>query len=299
GVDADAGAERETPAVDAADGDAPRAARLDRLGEPPCGGDRIGRQAERARENARAAAWQEADRHVALEPIERLVEAAVAGVHDDRLAVVVERGGDELGRMIRVLGEHDHQVARRLERGLHLGELRLRHMRGERIDDQRDPGQTVSESRARQGVAYPRIPSTSSAVKRSASGSVSDPGRSHVYAQFTAESARSAAVPSSRSVRSAPSSRPSRKSARKRSSYRRRSATNASRRSPSRYRHSRTKTVATSSCSATTRRCARSASRIRSTTGPSSGTVSSPAWKAAAPSLATSQRRSAFDSMWE
>ena len=43
----------------------------------------------------------------------------------------------------------------------------------------------------------------------------------------------------------------------------------------------------------------RSAARIRSTTGPSSGTSSSAAWNASAPSRATSQSRSAFDSMCE
>ena len=45
-------------------------------------------------------------------------------------------------------------------------------------------------------------------------------------------------------------------------------------------------------------RCARSARRIRSTAGRSSGTASSAAWKASAPSHATSQSRSSFDSMW-
>ena len=44
-------------------------------------------------------------------------------------------------------------------------------------------------------------------MKRSASSSVSAPGRSQVYAQFAADSASSAAVASSRSVRSSPSSR--------------------------------------------------------------------------------------------
>ena len=58
------------------------------------------------------------------------------------------------------------------------------------------------------------MPSRRIAKKRSASSSVSAPAGSQVYAQFAAERTRSTAAWSSRSVRSAPASRPSRKSAR-------------------------------------------------------------------------------------
>ncbi len=68
------------------------------------------------------------------------------------------------------------------------------------------------------GVEYPRIPSTTIAVKRSARSSVSRPGVSHVYAQFAAERTSSEAAPASRSERTSPASTPSWKSARNRSS---------------------------------------------------------------------------------
>ena len=58
---------------------------VERLGKLPRRLDRIVRQPERPREHARPAAGQEADRHVALEPVQRLVEAAVAGEDDDRV----------------------------------------------------------------------------------------------------------------------------------------------------------------------------------------------------------------------
>ena len=58
---------------------------LERLRNLARSRDRIGRQAERARQHARAAAGQERDRRVALEPVQGLVEAAVAGEDDDRL----------------------------------------------------------------------------------------------------------------------------------------------------------------------------------------------------------------------
>src|SRR5262245_28473397 len=59
------------------------------------------------------------------------------------------------------------------------------------------------------------------------------------------------------------------------------------------------KTVATSSCSVTTRRCPRSASRIRSTAAPSSGTPSSAAWNARAPSRSVAYRSCCFEPVSE
>src|SRR5437879_9484515 len=108
--------------------------------------------------------------------------------------------------MARALGQDDIELGHLLELPTHIREPFLADARGERVDDQRDVHR----------LAYPRIPSSRSAVNRSASSSVSAPGLSQVNAQFAADSASSAAVASSRSVRSSPSSRPSRKSARNR-----------------------------------------------------------------------------------
>ena len=120
------------------------------------------------------------------------------------------------------------------------------------------------------------MPSTRIAVKRSASSSVSRPAASHVYAQFAAESTRSAAAPvqigteltGGHSVRE----------------ERAESLLVAAPLAedylpvlPVEVAPLRVKTVATSSWAATTPRCPRSASRIRSIAGASSGTASSAA----------------------
>src|SRR5581483_4633503 len=107
GRKADARAEAEAAAVDAADGDPARPSCLQRRRDPLSGRDRVARHAERARENTRATAGQEADRDVPLEPVQRLVEAAVAGEDDDRVDAVAAGGGDEVRRVARVLREHD------------------------------------------------------------------------------------------------------------------------------------------------------------------------------------------------
>jgi hypothetical protein len=110
---------------------------------------RVRRHAERTRKHARPSTRQEADRHVAHEPVERLVEATVAGEDDDRFGSAVDRCGDELRRVTWPLGELDGQLDDTLELGLDGRELRLRDSRGERIDNQRDGSQAISESRRR------------------------------------------------------------------------------------------------------------------------------------------------------
>ena len=140
-IDADSGPEREAAAVHATHGDAPRPPGLDRHCEPARSVGRVRRHAERTRKNARPSTRQEADRHVAHEPVECLVEPSVAGEDDDRLGTAVDRCGDELRRVARTLGELDGQLDDTLELGLHGRELRLRDSRGERIDDQRDGSQ--------------------------------------------------------------------------------------------------------------------------------------------------------------
>ena len=65
GVEPDARREAEAPAVDPAEADRLRPALGERVGDPRRGLDGIARQPERAREDARAAAGQEAERELA------------------------------------------------------------------------------------------------------------------------------------------------------------------------------------------------------------------------------------------
>ena len=162
--------------------------------------DGIAREPERTREHARAASGEESERDVHLDPVQDLVVRPVTAEDVDRLDLACRprdlrgfaRGGREPG-----LGPGG-------QRRLHGRKPVLVDSRRERIDD---------EEAAHCGVAYPRMPSTRIARKRSASSSVSRPGSSHVYAQFAAESRSSVAAAASRSVRRPPDSTPSRNSA--------------------------------------------------------------------------------------
>ena len=71
---------------------APRAALVERRRRPPRGRDRVARQPERTREDARAAAGEEAERHRAVGAVQRLVVGAVAREDDDRVDLVRELG---------------------------------------------------------------------------------------------------------------------------------------------------------------------------------------------------------------
>ena len=102
------------------------------------GRDGISRQPERAREHARAAAGQEADRDVRVEPVQGLVEAAVPREDDDRVDAAAARPGHELRRMARALGEEEVELGDSLQLRADVREPLLAHAGRERIDDERD-----------------------------------------------------------------------------------------------------------------------------------------------------------------
>ena len=126
-VEADAGSEPEAPPVDAAERDPPRCARCDVLG----GRDRVAGQAERARQNVRPSAGDEADRRVGPDPVQHLIECAVAREDVDGLGVSGRAG--ELGRVARVLRPRDLDIAERAE---HLVGPLVADAARERVDDQ-------------------------------------------------------------------------------------------------------------------------------------------------------------------
>ena len=136
-IEADPCRERKAAAVHAPHGDAARAIAFERVGDLPRGRDRIERQPERTRQHARPAARNEGNGRVALEAVERLVEAAVAGEHDDRVRASVATGlGDELGGMFRMLGLQHRQLRHARELTLDRFELLVGDARRERIDDE-------------------------------------------------------------------------------------------------------------------------------------------------------------------
>jgi hypothetical protein len=137
-VQPDAGGEGEAAPVDAPESDPPRAATGDRIGELPRGRLRLVREAERAGEHARAAARQEADRDVGVQAVQRLVEAAVAGEHDDRVAPASAGVAHDLGRVTRALGAHRHHLAGAGQLALHRRDALLGHPGREGVHDQDD-----------------------------------------------------------------------------------------------------------------------------------------------------------------
>jgi hypothetical protein len=136
-VDPHACREREAAPVHAAERDAARAVVRERVGDLPCGGDGLGGQAEGAGEHARAAAGKEADRHVGVQAVQRLVEPAVAGEHEHGVGVLRDLA-DELGRVPRSFGQQDAHIGRTGELGDDRVELALAHAGRKRVDDERD-----------------------------------------------------------------------------------------------------------------------------------------------------------------
>ena len=103
-VEAEPGGETEAAAVDVAEPDSPQAALGERGADRPRRRHRVTRKAERARQDARAAARQKAERHSSVRTVQRLVVGAVAGEDEDRVDVP-RNGGCKLGRMARALRE--------------------------------------------------------------------------------------------------------------------------------------------------------------------------------------------------
>ena len=83
GVRADPGGEREAPAVDDAEVDAPLAALDERGAHAPRGRADVARHAQRARQHARPAGGQHADRDPVPRPVQHLVGRAVAAQRAD------------------------------------------------------------------------------------------------------------------------------------------------------------------------------------------------------------------------
>ncbi len=100
GVEPETAREGESPAVGPAERDPPGRARA---AQNAGGFERVARQAERPRENARPASGDKADRDVAPHAVDRLVEAPVAGEDVDTVVAGAVLG--ELLRMAGALGE--------------------------------------------------------------------------------------------------------------------------------------------------------------------------------------------------
>ena len=100
--------------------------------EAPRGADRIARQAERARQHVRAAAGDEADGRLGVDPVQDLVEAAVAREDVDRLGAAGIAG--ELGGVTAVLRVSD--VVHVSARTRHGGHARLGDGACVRVDDE-------------------------------------------------------------------------------------------------------------------------------------------------------------------
>ncbi len=138
-VEADAGVEAEEASVDAPEADGTKVASINAACQQVCGGDRIVRHAERAREDVRGTAWKHAERRVgASDSGCHLVQRAVAAVANDHVdtatgCVVSEAGGvtaairfDHLDFVtLRETSVYDHRVA-------------CRDRRRKRVDDQQD-----------------------------------------------------------------------------------------------------------------------------------------------------------------
>ena len=136
GVEPDPGVEAEAAVVDASERDRPRAALLERLRQPLGRLDRVAGQAQSARHHARPAAGDAAERRrLGAEAVQRLVEAAVAGVDEDRVGVL---GGlaRELGRVARPLGQEGRHLGVAAERALDEGDPVLVDRGRERVHDQ-------------------------------------------------------------------------------------------------------------------------------------------------------------------
>ena len=95
--------------------------------------DRVPRQSERPREHARAAAGEEAERHVGHDAVEHLVVRAVTAEHVDRCRLAGLAG--DLRRLTGRRGEASLGSLRK--RRLHGSEPMLVHTGRERIDDQK------------------------------------------------------------------------------------------------------------------------------------------------------------------
>jgi hypothetical protein len=150
GVDAQPCTECEAPSVDAAGRDRPRSVVCESVRQLLGRLERITRETEGAGKNARASARHESQREVvAVDAVQRFVEAAVAREDDQRVGVTCS--SCELDGMLRPLGAHRADVRNAHQRAFDRCGLLVRDLARERIDDQ---------DRTLHGVAYPRIPSS-------------------------------------------------------------------------------------------------------------------------------------------
>ena len=139
GVDSDARREPEPAPVDPAERDSPGATGDELLR----GADGITRQTERTREHVGAAAGDETDGRLGVDPVQDLVVAAVSGEDVHRLGAAGLTG--ELGRVTAMLGAPDLDIP---ERAGHLLDALLGDAARERVDDEEPhPAQDATESR--------------------------------------------------------------------------------------------------------------------------------------------------------
>ena len=130
GIEPDPGVEPEAAAVHASDADTAR---------PPPGYTlrglaRVARETERPRKDARAAPREKADRHVLLEPVQHLVERAVAAEHIDRVDLAGR--AHDLRRLAR--SGREQGLGAGGKRSPNRSEPVLVHAGGEWVDDE-DP----------------------------------------------------------------------------------------------------------------------------------------------------------------
>ena len=128
GVEAEARVEPEASPVDATEPDPAGAPFRNALRSL----DRVAREPERAREHARPASREKAERHVDADAVQHLVVRAVASEHVDR--VHAARGAGDLGRLPGCGRETGLGAGGK--RGLHRREPVLVDARGERVDDE-------------------------------------------------------------------------------------------------------------------------------------------------------------------
>ena len=138
----------------------------ERVGNLRGGGDRVGGKPERARQDARPAAGQEADRDVSLEPVQRLVEPAVPGEDDDRVDAATARVANEFRRVTGMLGEGNVEFSSLRQRFADRTQALLVDARGKRIDDEYGAGHSartvpVSAQRTPAAMASKRMTSFS------------------------------------------------------------------------------------------------------------------------------------------
>ena len=164
GVGADAGGEREAPAVDDAEVDAALTSRDERLRHDLGGGSEIARHAQRARQHARPAGRQDADGKRVARAVEHLVGGAVASHRNDAVEPTGDGLARELDRVPAAPGLDQLDVALRLQDAQDRPHRALADGSGDGVDDQSQPGLRHRVQRpSKRGSRFSRNAATPSA----------------------------------------------------------------------------------------------------------------------------------------